>query len=124
PSDVAITEDPLFGGAGSHQSATVQIMTARATYAFDVGRNSVYLSGGVSRIKRGGDAYEDFDDPANTEALAGVGTALKIARQLRVNIGLDAFCYSLQLKSSTTTFPSHSQVDFVGRVGLVYRVGG
>jgi len=119
PSDVR-------NGANStgHESASVQIATVRATYGFEVGNNRVYLSGGVGRIKRGGSAYEDLNGNEDTAALAGVGNTLRLARHLRINIGVDALFYSLQLKSSTTTFPSHSQVDLVGRVGLVYRLGG
>jgi hypothetical protein len=123
PSRVSVTGNGAFA-SNEQQSASVQIATARATFSFDVGKNPVYLSGGVGRIMRGGSAYEDLDDPANTAAVFGVGTALKIARQLRVNLGMDVLFYSLQLKTSSASFPSHTQADVVGRVGLLYRLGG
>ncbi len=123
PSRVSVTGNGAFA-SNEQQSASVQVATARATFSFDVGKNPVYLSGGVGRIIRGGPAYEDLDDPANTAAVFGVGTGLKIARQLRVNLGMDVLFYSLQLKTSSASFPSHTQADVVGRVGLVYRVGG
>jgi len=119
PSDVKVN-----GSTGPNLDASIKVAALQALLALEVGdlANTVQLSAGVARVLRGGAAYRDYDGLASTALTLGVGGRFELLPRLDLDLGLSGLMYSLKLTSGATATRSSSQVDLIGRAGLMLRL--
>lgn len=105
-------------------SARVSMATAEVLYQL-TGRDHrarIWLEAGGAVVRHGGDAYKPFGFPVNRGGVAGIGSAIRLAGPLSVELGLTTIVYRMNMHGTAATdlrvLERETQVDARFHTGL------
>ncbi len=99
--------------------------TARATLHIIPWTKPVWLSlnGGVSLVKRGGEAYEAVEDDTDVGGVVGAAVGFRLGSLLSFYVAAEDYIYGTRLEESTLGDESRTQNDVQVAVGFGFPVG-
>jgi hypothetical protein len=106
-------------------SAHLRMGTVAALIRFPLGdlSNPVWAAVGAAFVSHGGTAYRSLKNTSSLGGSLGVGTRFPLTSRLGIDVGFKGLFYSMALRDTLGTLPSHLQVDLHGWAGLVLRLG-
>lgn len=112
------------GSTDTTLDASLTIATAQVIVGIRPGDwdNRIYFSAGLGRVERQGKAYQGIEHLRSTGAALGFGTRLELSSRLGVDIGLQSLIYKVHLGRGGTSFGQATEVDLVGRAGVILRI--
>jgi len=109
---IASEDARLFNGSGQ----VILFLLPRT------GLLSLYLSGGVGVVSRGGVAFTNEADNTDIAGVAGAGAGINLG-PLALTVGADLFSYSAKYVGTTQISESLKQRDIQLKLGLAYHSG-
>jgi hypothetical protein len=102
-------------------SGTVRVRLSHAS-----ARIQPHIAAGAAIMKRGGDAYDDFEWEGATDAgaILGAGVALPVGRRFRMEVEVEDFISSASVSEGSLTSEARLQNDIVVTVGVIIPVRG
>lgn len=121
PSNLRITLDDTE----TTTAANLLFGTARATLHVIPWTQPVWLSlnGGVSLVKRGGEAYEAVEDDTAVGGVVGAAVGLRLGSLLSFYVAAEDYIYGTRFQESTAGDESRTQNDVQVAVGFGFPVG-
>ena len=115
-----------FGYDVAATSARVSMATAELLFQLTGvnHRARVWLGAGGAAVRHGGEAYAPFGNPVNYGGAAGVGSAIRLAGPLNVELGVTTVVYRMNMRGTAATdiglMERGTQVDALFHTGLSY----
>lgn len=121
PSNLRFT----FGQAETTTDANLLLGTARATVHVIPWTQPVWLSlnGGVSMIKRGGEAYEAAEDDTDVGGVVGATVGFRLGSMLSFYVAAEDYIYGSRIEGTTLGDESRTQNDVQVAFGFGFPVG-
>jgi len=121
PSNLRLTLDD----SETTTAANLLFGTARATLHVIPWTQPVWLSlnGGVSLVKRGGEAYEAVDDDTAVGGVVGAAVGFRLGSLLSFYVAAEDYIYGTRFQESTLGDESRTQNDVQVAVGFGFPVG-
>jgi hypothetical protein len=111
------------GGIRVTESAKISVGTLRVLVPLNVPSlpNRVHLDAGVGLLRRSGDFYQSYRTSRNVAGVLGIGSELRLARQLHAQLRFSSYLYSMQLREpDDTEYESAFQADVTARAGVAW----
>jgi hypothetical protein len=121
PSDLEFA----FDGSETTTDASLLLGTARATAHVIPMTQPVWLSlnGGVSLVKRGGEAYEAVEDDSDVGGVVGATVGFRLGSMLSFYVAAEDYIYGSRFEGTTLGEESRTQNDVQIAVGFGFPVG-
>jgi Outer membrane protein beta-barrel domain len=121
PSDLKFALD----GSETTTDANLLFGTARATLHVIPMTQPLWLSlnGGVSLVKRGGEAYEAAEDDSDVGGVVGAAVGVRLGSLLSFYVAAEDYIYGSRFEGTTLGDESRTQNDVQIAVGFGFPVG-
>ena len=121
PSDLKFALD----GSETTTDANLLFGTARATLHVIPMTKPLWLSlnGGVSLVKRGGEAYEAAEDDSDVGGVVGAAVGVRLGSMLSFYVAAEDYIYGSRFEGTTLGDESRTQNDVQIAVGFGFPVG-
>ena len=121
PSNLRFT----FDQSATTTDANLLFGSARATFHVIPWTQPVWLSlnGGVSMIKRGGQAYEEIEDDTDVGGVVGATVGLRLGSMLSFYVAAEDYIYGRKIDETALDVDSETQNDVQVSIGFGFPVG-
>ena len=121
PSNLRFT----FDQSETTTDANLLFGSARATFHVIPWTQPVWLSlnGGVSMIKRGGQAYEEIEDDTDVGGVVGATVGLHLGSMLSFYVAAEDYIYGRKIDEAALDVDSETQNDVQVSIGFGFPVG-
>jgi hypothetical protein len=121
PSNLRFT----FDGTETTTDANLVLGTLRATFHAIPMTSPVWLTlnGGVSMIRRGGEAYEGAEDNSDVGGVVGATVGFRLGSMLNFYVAAEDYIYGTQVEDAALGDESRTQNDVQLAVGFGFPVG-
>jgi hypothetical protein len=114
-----------FDGSETETDANLLLGTVRATFHAIPMTSPVWLSlnGGVSMIRRGGEAYADLEDNSDVGGVVGATVGFRLGSMLSFYVAAEDYIYGTQIDEAGPGDGSRTQNDVQIAFGFGFPVG-